>query len=174
MKELRVCGGVINICKNSTMKIHLDTRSNCSDYKALSCQADQPSLLLLSQTGSQTIKTSWFNPQYSFKGSRPKKCSFCPFSLKNPYGFMQPSFTFLPSKMVESVANYVSETKSRNGLLNHWEKNLNDASIFYLYPTDFLLSFDILIVKVTQSNSFKNRLLSDIFLPSYGCAAQKI
>lgn len=169
-----MCVEVINIFQNPTVKIQLGTRSNCSDYTALTCQTEWPRPLLLSQTGSQIIKTCWFNPQYSLKDSRPQKCSFCHFSLKNLCGFVQPSFALLPSKMVEPVGNYVLETKSRSGLLNHCEKNFNNVCIFYFYPTEFLLSFDILIVKVTQSNSFKNRLLSDIFLPSYCCAAQKI
>lgn len=73
--------------------------------------------------------------------------------------------------MVEPVANYVSETIT--GLLNHCEKNLNDSAFFYLYPADFLLSFDILIVEITLSNSFKNRLLSDIFLPSMAMLPRK-
>lgn len=173
MKDLRVCVGVINICKNLTVKIPLSTKSNCSDCTALTHQTERPSPLLLSQTGSQIIEICRFNPQYSLKDSRPKKCSFCSFSLKNLYGFMQPSFTLLPSKMVEPLENDISETKSRSVLLNHCKKKLN-VCIFYLFPTGFLLSFDILIVEVTQSNTFKNRLLSDIFLPSYSCGSQKV
>lgn len=83
-----VCVGVINICKNLTVKIPLSTKSNCSDCTALTHQTERPSPLLLSQTGSQIIEICRFNPQYSLKDSRPKKCSFCSFSLKNLYGFM--------------------------------------------------------------------------------------
>lgn len=40
MREVRVRVRVINICKNSAVKIQLGTRSNCSDYTALTPQTD--------------------------------------------------------------------------------------------------------------------------------------